>query len=63
MHCTKGVLCRLETVGIAVNVFGLDGTNCVYDFLLHVRRPVGNAAQKLFEFVQLGALIVIEMGM
>ena len=62
MHRTKGVPCRLETLGFAVDVFGLDGPTGIVDLRLHLQWPVADAAQELFEFVRYSELIVIKMG-
>jgi len=62
MRRTKSVRYRLETVGVAVDIFSLDGANGIHDLLLHFWWPVGCELEKLFEFVRHGELVVIEMG-
>ena len=40
---------RLEIVGVAVNVFGQDGSNGINNFLLDFWRPLGDLRPKFFE--------------
>lgn len=54
--CTaqKSVRYRLETVGVSVDVFSLDGSNGIQYLVLDFWRPVGDELEELFEFVRHG---------
>lgn len=41
---------RLETVGVSIDVFGLDGVNGIHDLLLDFWWPLDNLGPKFFKF-------------